>query len=68
MELREDLYDGQVNKVSMLPDGYGVKTFAETGAMYQGYFERGLFNGFGVWIFGKGPQYGCKYEGEFLDD
>lgn len=47
--------------------GKGVKSWPN-GDRYEGDFLEDLREGFGVYVFGRGPWAGERYEGEFLND
>ena len=47
--------------------GKGVKIWAN-GDRYDGQFVEDRREGFGVYVFGRGPWAGERYEGEFLND
>ena len=47
--------------------GKGVKTWAN-GDRYEGEFFEDRIEGFGVYVFGRGPWAGERYEGDYLAD
>lgn len=62
-----DLYLGSINEVSKHPEGFGVLASKVGKSIHQGFFKKGIPNGYGIYFSGPGNLQGATLKGMFVN-